>query len=68
MNPMPQLSGWLWFVVDVVFVALLVAAIIYGIMKWRHRRQDPAMEQVRENATRRVYRQEEATRRAKHEV
>jgi hypothetical protein len=64
---MPQLSGWLWLVIDVALVALLGAAMIYGIMKWRHRRHDPAMEQVRNEATQRVYRQEEAKRRAQHE-
>jgi hypothetical protein len=63
----PQLSGWLWFFIDVGLVLILGAAMVYGIMKWRHRRHDPAMEQARDNATARVYRQEEFRRRATHE-
>ena len=61
---MPQLSGSLWLLIDVALVALLAAAMIYGIMKWRHRRRDPAMERARDDATRRVYRDEEVRRRA----
>jgi hypothetical protein len=64
---MPQLSGWLWLLIDVALVAVLGAAMIYGIMKWRHRRQDPAMEKVRDDVTRRLYREDEARRRARHE-
>ena len=30
-------SGWLWFTIEVVFVAALGAALIYGIVQWRHR-------------------------------
>ena len=59
---MPQLSGWLWFVIDVALVALLAAAMIYGTVKWRHRRHDQAMEKVRDDATRQVYRDEDAKR------
>lgn len=64
---MPQVSGWLWLLIDVALVALLGAAMIYGIMRWRHRRRDPAMERARDDATRGVYRQEEIKRRANHE-
>jgi hypothetical protein len=30
-------GGWLWLAVDVGFVVLLGAALIYGIMMWRNR-------------------------------
>ena len=53
---MPQLSGWLWLFIDVALVALLGAALIYGITKWRRRPRDPATEQIRDEATRRTYR------------
>jgi hypothetical protein len=52
-----DLGGWLWFVIDVIFVALLGAAMVYGIMRWRNRPHDPATEQVRDEATRRSYRE-----------
>jgi hypothetical protein len=61
---MPELGGGLWLLIDVVLVVLLAAAMIYGIMKWRQRRRDPTMQNVREDATRRVYHDEEMKRRA----
>jgi hypothetical protein len=48
-------GGWLWFVIDVAFVALLAAVMIYAIMTWRRRRTDAAAEGRRDAATRRVY-------------
>jgi hypothetical protein len=60
---MPQLSGWLWLLIDVALVALLGAALIYGIVKWRQRRRDPAVERRRDDVTRRLYRDEEIRRR-----
>jgi hypothetical protein len=60
---MPQLGGWLWLLIDVALVALLGAAMIYGIVKWRQRRHDPATERRRDDVTRRLYRDEEVRRR-----
>jgi hypothetical protein len=54
---MPQLSGWLCLVIDVALVALLALAILYGIVRWRSRPRDPATEKVRDEATRRSYRE-----------
>ena len=65
---MPNLGGWLWLVIDVAMVALLGAALIYGTAKWRQRRRDHARQQLRDRETRRMYRKEEAERRAMHEV
>jgi len=67
-SDMPNLGGWLWLVIDVVMVALLGAALIYGIVKWRQRRRDLARQQLRDRETRKMYREEEAKRRAIHEV
>jgi hypothetical protein len=61
---MPQLSGWLWFLIDVVLVAALAAAMIYGIVRWRRRRRSPVIDHARDEATQRVYRNEEGKRRA----
>ena len=54
---MPQLSGWLWLLIDVALVVLLALAILYGIVRWRRRPRNPATEQVRDEATRRSYRE-----------
>jgi hypothetical protein len=48
-------GGWLWLAIDVAFVALLAAALIYGITMWRNRSRSPAVEQRRDDATRRLY-------------
>ena len=64
---MPQLSGWLWLIIDVGLVALLGAAMIYGIVKWRQQRHDPAAERRRDDVTRRLYRDEEVRRRVSGE-
>lgn len=53
-----QSGGWLWLIIDVVFVALLAAGLIYGIAMWRKRRS-PAAEAIREEATRKLYHEEE---------
>jgi hypothetical protein len=49
--------------IDVALVAMLGAAMIYGIVKWRQRRHDPAAEKRRDDVTRRLYRDEEIRRR-----
>ena len=48
-------GGWLWLVIDVAFVALFAAGLIYGIVMWRSRRRNPAVERARDEATRRLY-------------
>jgi hypothetical protein len=52
-------GGWLWFVIDVGLVAILGAALVYGVMMWRNRPKNRATEQVRNEATRDVYREAE---------
>jgi hypothetical protein len=54
---MDDAGGWLWLLIDVVFVAILAAGLGYGIMMWRSRRRDPALERARDEATRRGYEQ-----------
>jgi uncharacterized membrane protein len=52
-------GGWLWFVIDVIFVAVLLAALIYGTFMWRTRRKRPALQSATEQATRSLYETEE---------
>jgi len=48
-------GGWMWLLIDVAFVAILAAALIYGIVQWRKRPKSPAARQQRDEATRRLY-------------
>ena len=49
-------GGWLWFVIDVVMVAVLAVTLIYATVLWRRRRGP--LEQVSERATTRLYERE----------
>ena len=49
-------GGWLWFVIDVVMVALFAVALIYATVLWRRRRG--RLEQVGERATAQLYERE----------
>jgi hypothetical protein len=46
----------MWLIVDVGLVAVLGAALFYGMAQYRHRSRD--MKQRTDEATRRLYRQE----------
>jgi uncharacterized iron-regulated membrane protein len=50
-----DVGGWLWLVIDVIFVAALAGALIYGTVMWRRRSRNPVLEQARDEATRRLY-------------
>jgi hypothetical protein len=57
-----ETGGWLWFVIDVLFVAALGVAIAYGTIAYRRariRRQNERMaeDRPREGAEARHYRQ-----------
>ena len=52
---MDDYAGWLWLLIDVVFLAVLAASLIYGIGMWRRRYRDPATKEVRDQATERLY-------------
>lgn len=47
-------GGWMGFLINVIAVAILAAAIIYGTMHWR-RRRSRALNQARNDATDRLY-------------
>lgn len=47
-------GGWLWIMITVGMVAVLGVALAYAALRGRNKRLDP----VRDEATRRVYRQD----------
>ena len=49
-----DLGGPLWLLIDVVAVLALGAAIAYGTMSWK-RRRNLTLESVRDDATKRLY-------------
>jgi hypothetical protein len=51
---MDDAGGWMWLIIDVIFVAALAGALIYGTVMWR-RRRSRGMEQVRDETTRELY-------------
>jgi hypothetical protein len=51
---MEDASGWMWLIIDVVFVAALAAALIYGTIAWR-RRRSRGMQEIRDDKTRELY-------------
>lgn len=53
-----SLGGPLMLLLDVLFVAVLAGAMIYGLIQWRTRR--PSDDAKAERATRQLYREEEA--------
>lgn len=52
-----EAGGWMWLLMDVALVAVLAAALAYGVMIWR-RRRSPAAEAARDRATRNLYHRE----------
>jgi hypothetical protein len=48
-------GGWMWFVIDVLAVTVLGAAIAYGTTMWRRRPIDPEIERRSDEATRDLY-------------
>jgi flagellar basal body-associated protein FliL len=52
-------GGWLWLMIDVVFVVIFAAAMAYGLMAWRKRR-NVGEERRRNDATERLYHESEA--------
>jgi hypothetical protein len=56
---MHDYGGWMWLFIDVILVAILAASLIYGIGMWRQRHRNRATEQVRDEATDRLYHKEQ---------
>jgi hypothetical protein len=49
-------GGWLWLIIDVVAVAILAGAIIYGTVMWRQHRKSRAERQIQDEVVRENYR------------
>lgn len=49
-----EAGGWMWLLIDVALVAILAAALAYGVLVWRNRRS-PAADRMRDEATDRLY-------------
>jgi hypothetical protein len=49
-------GGWLWFVIDVIFVTALAAALIYGTFMWRGRSRNPTVNRIRDEVTKENFR------------
>ena len=48
-------GGWMWFVIDVLAVAVLGGTIAYATSMWRRRSRDPEIERRSDEATRDLY-------------
>ena len=59
---MESIGGYMWLIIDVLLVAALAAAILWGTHQWRQRRRDRASRQSETEAVKRVYRQEDSRR------
>jgi hypothetical protein len=54
-----EAGGWLWLLIDVGFVVILAAALIYGIVMWRNRPQSAAAKRRRDQATEKLYQRDD---------
>ena len=50
-----ETGGWLWLSMDVIFVVVLAAALIYGLVMWHNRRRSRGVENLRDQATKDLY-------------
>jgi hypothetical protein len=51
-----DLGGHLLLIIDIVFVAVLAAVIIYATYQWRQRRKDRLAKEIEKEAVDRAYR------------
>jgi uncharacterized iron-regulated membrane protein len=57
---MESIGGYMWLLINVVFVAALAVAILWGTHQWRQKRRDRQARDAEEQAVKRVYREEES--------
>lgn len=53
-----DIGGYLWLVIDVIFVAALAAAIVWATHQWRKRRRSRTGREAEEEAVERAYRED----------
>lgn len=51
-----DLGSYLWLIINIGFVVVLAAAMIYGTYQWRRRRKDRLAKEVEKEAVDRAYR------------
>lgn len=56
---MESIGGYMWLIIDVLLVAALAGAILWGTHQWRHKRRDRAAREAEKRAVERVYREDE---------
>jgi hypothetical protein len=56
---MDSIGGYMWLIIDVVLVAALGAALLWGTHRWRHKRRDRAAKEAERQAVKRVYREDD---------
>lgn len=56
---MDSIGGYMWLIIDVLLVAVLAGAMLWGAHQWRTRRRDRLARQAEDEAVKRVYREEE---------
>ena len=56
---MESIGGYMWLIINVLLVAALAGAILWGTHQWRHKRHDRAARQAEKEAVKRVYREED---------
>ena len=52
---MNDAGGWLWLIIDVLFVVVLAGGLIYATLMWHTQRKIRAARMARELATRELY-------------
>jgi uncharacterized iron-regulated membrane protein len=57
---MESIGGYMWLIIDVLFVAALAGAILWGTHRWRQKRRDQAAQEAEREAVERVYREDES--------
>jgi uncharacterized iron-regulated membrane protein len=56
---MEGIGGYMWLIINVLMVAVLAIAILWGTHQWRQRRRDRAAKKAEEQAIDRVYHEHE---------
>jgi hypothetical protein len=57
---MDNTGEWQWFAIDVIAVIILGIAIAYGVMMWRRRSRSAVVKEMRDDATRDLYHEDDS--------
>ncbi|MFW6077729.1 MAG: hypothetical protein ACOC71_08240 [Hyphomicrobiales bacterium] len=59
---MESIGGYMWLIIDVLLVAALAAAILWGTHQWRQRQRERRESEAETRAVDRVYREDDSGR------